>query len=82
MSNMNPRTCNLPNLQTACAQRFPNTVVKIVLHLDWQNIRVTAEDMGEGHQPSRGKGKILKANALQSPDGGSKLCREMGLDLH
>lgn len=34
MSNMNPSTCNLPNLQTVCAQRFPNTVVKIVLHLD------------------------------------------------
>lgn len=58
VSNMNPSTCNLPNRQTVCAQRFPNTVVKIVLHLDWQNIRVTSENMGEGHGPRRGTGKI------------------------
>lgn len=76
-------TCNLPNLQTVCAQRFTNTVAKIVLHLDLQNIWVTSEDMGEGHKPSRNKGTILKANPLQSPDGGSeKLCREMGPDWY
>lgn len=73
MSNMSLCTCNLPNLQTVCAQRFPNTVAKIVLHLDWQNLWVTSEDIGEGHKPSRNKGNILKTNPLQSPGDGSEV---------
>lgn len=70
MSNKNLCTCNLPNRQRVCAQRFPNTVVKISLHLDPQSMPVTSEDLGEEHKPSRGKGKILKTKPLQSPDVG------------
>lgn len=42
---------------------IPEHCGKNSLHLDWQNIRVTSEDMGEGHRPSRGEGNVLKANA-------------------
>ena len=78
MSNMNLCTCNLPHLQSVHAQRFPNTMVKIDMCLNRQNIPVTSEELGEGHKPSRRKGKSLKVNHQQSPDGGpERLGRKM-----
>jgi hypothetical protein len=63
MSNMNLGTCNLPNLQTVCAQRFPNTVVKIVVHLDWQHLS-HFRGHGGGAQTKQKKKKDVKGEQM------------------
>lgn len=61
-------TCNLLKQPAMCAQRFLNTMVKIALHLDWENMWVTSGDMGEGPKPSRGR-ESSERSMLYTPKG-------------
>lgn len=56
-------TWNLLKQPAMCAQRFPNTMVKIALHLDWENIWVTSGDTGEGPKPSKVKEREMKGQS-------------------
>lgn len=65
---MNPCTCNLPNLQAVCAQRCPNTVVKIALHLRLTEHSSHFGERGGGARTTGRNRKGFHSKSAQSPE--------------